>query len=157
MGKNSDNIHEVFNSFENIYKIAKDKRLARIGDNIVNLAYSLAVFISTKKSAGKKVPGKILSAALRRTRLREYAGSHQDAHGLADAVEALIGYCWLKKTITIDSMVEILVENIGKNLQTDSVFEVTVKAFKKLLEKIDTILTKEFNNRESLKNGERTH
>ncbi|MEM2109974.1 MAG: ribonuclease III family protein [Candidatus Odinarchaeota archaeon] len=147
MGKNSYNIHEFFSSFENIYKIAKDKRLSRIGDNVVNLAYSLAVFISTNKSAGKKVPGKILSSALRGTRLREYAGRRRDAHGLADVVEALVGYCWLKKTITIDSMVEILVENMGEGLQTGGGVEVTVKAFKKLLEKIDIILTREFNNR----------
>ncbi len=146
MEKNSKLIQEFLKSFNNIHKIAKDKILARIGDNVVNLAYSLAVFILTNRNAGKKVPGKILSTALRESNLRIYAGSHQDAHSLADTVEALIGYCWLKGDLTINIMVDILTENMSSNIKANGCFE-SVKAFKKILEKIELTLNKDLLNR----------
>ncbi len=153
MEKNSKLIREFLNSFTSIYKIAKDKNLARIGDNIVNLAYSLAVFILTNRKAGKKVPGKILSTALRESNLRIYAGSRRDSHSLADVVEALIGYCWLKGEFPINKIVEILTENMASSVKAEGCFE-SVKAFKKLLEEVDLILSKEFFKQDSLKNGE---
>ncbi|WEU39644.1 MAG: hypothetical protein OdinLCB4_003935 [Candidatus Odinarchaeum yellowstonii] len=153
MEKNSNLIREFLSSFQSAYKIAKDKTLARIGDNVVNLAYSIAVFILTKRKAGKKVPGKILSTALRESSLRVYAGSRQDAHSLADVVEALIGYCWLKGDLTLDTMVRILTENMDSNIKKRSCFE-SVKAFKKILEEIDSVLSRDCVKQDRLKNGE---
>ncbi|MHA1836172.1 MAG: ribonuclease III family protein, partial [Candidatus Odinarchaeia archaeon] len=121
---------------KNLYSVAKDKGLAKIGDSLVNLTFSLAKSIKLNKITGKKVPGRILSKALRESPLRLFAGKHNDAHSLADAVEAMIAFLWLKGKISITEIVNILSENMDENHQKNDSESNSINAFKKLLRKI---------------------
>ena len=78
--------------------IGTDKGLAKIGDAIVNLAYSVAKSIYLTNSSknnntnrtGKKVSKTILANALKNADMKVFAKSRADAHDLADTVEALV-------------------------------------------------------------------
>ena len=74
----------------------RHKGLARLGDLLTNLLFSLAYSLHSTSFAGEKVAGKTLAAALRSADLRELAPSRLDAHGLGDCVEAMIAYAWIR-------------------------------------------------------------
>jgi hypothetical protein len=138
------NLNSFFPEFENLYKITRDRGLAKIGDSLVNLTYSLAKSIALKRITGKKVPGKILSNALRNSPLRKFAGRKLDSHDLADSVEALIAYSWLKGLISINEISNIMAEAIENNLKLKNEERIASIAFQNLLERIELLLLKEF-------------
>ncbi|MCK4285857.1 MAG: hypothetical protein KAX18_06625, partial [Candidatus Lokiarchaeota archaeon] len=80
--------------------IGTDKGLAKIGDGIVNLTYSMAKSIILTQTnlnnkvlrTGLKVSKKILANSLKNANMKNFAKSRADAHDLADTVEALIAY-----------------------------------------------------------------
>ncbi|MHA1409183.1 MAG: ribonuclease III family protein [Candidatus Odinarchaeia archaeon] len=127
-------------SGDNLYKITRDKGLSKLGDSLVNLTYSIAKSISINKITGKKVTGKILSAAINNTSFRKFAGKNQDAHSLADAVESLIAYTWIKKIISIDEIVDTMVKSIKKNIELKKEEKIATLAFTDLLKKIEELL-----------------
>ena len=88
----------------------RHKELAKLGDPLTNLLFSLAISIQTRRFEGQKVSGKILAAALRLAELRHLAPSRLDAHGLGDCVEAMIAYGWLRGFFTIPEAAQILQE-----------------------------------------------
>ena len=104
--------------------IGTDKGLAKIGDSIVNLTYSVAKSIymtkmSTNKvviRTGTKVSKTILSDALRQSDMKNFSKSRADAHDLADTVEATIAFVWLNNNITIQQMIELLEKSFQGNL-----------------------------------------
>ncbi len=108
--------------------IGTDKGLAKIGDGIVNLAYSVAKSIYLTNNSknnkiyrtGKKVSQKILSNALKNADMKKFARSRADAHDLADTVEAIIAYVWLKNKMTLKEIIEFLADNISGNLSSRS-------------------------------------
>lgn len=153
MESDRDNLDKFLGTFDNPFKIAIDKGLAKIGDNLVNLCYSLAQFLSYSKIGGKKVPNKALAHALRRSVLRRFAGRRRDAHGLADAVEAIIGYCWLKGLISLEGIVHVLTASLRGCLHENKTDEDTSTAFMKLLDDLNPLFSSQFNHKESLKDG----
>ncbi len=88
----------------------RHKELAKLGDPLTNLLFSLALTIQIKRFEGEKVSGKILAAALRLADLRHLAPSRLDAHGLGDCVEAMIAYGWLRDFFTIPEAAKTLQE-----------------------------------------------
>ena len=104
--------------------IGTDKGLAKIGDGIVNLAYSLAksIYLSKKSSGnklirtGEKVSKKILAKALKDAEMKSFAKNRADSHDLANTVEAVIAYVWLKRYISIEEIVIILLNNLSGNI-----------------------------------------
>jgi hypothetical protein len=86
------------------------KDLAKLGDPLTNLLFSLAYSLHSKNFGGEKVSGKTLAAALRFAELRQLAPSRLDAHGLGDCVEAMIAYGWLQGFFTISDAVKVLQE-----------------------------------------------
>jgi dsRNA-specific ribonuclease len=104
--------------------IGTDKGLAKIGDGIVNLVYSVAKSIYLTKATntkavirtGTKVSRTILSDALRHSDMKDFSKSRADAHDLADTVEAIIAFVWLNKDITIHQMIDLLVASLHGNL-----------------------------------------
>lgn len=131
--------------------IGTDKGLAKIGDSIVNFAYSVAKSIFLTKNSvnkktirtGKKVNKIILADALRKANLKIYAKTRADAHDLADTVEALIAYVWLTGKVNLESMINIISENLSGDFQsrTDETKNATT-AFTKLLDYIKNYLPK---------------
>ncbi|MFO7797193.1 MAG: ribonuclease III family protein [Promethearchaeati archaeon] len=138
---------------ENIPKTKKaigtDKGLAKIGDGIVNFTYSLAksIYLSKKLSGkkiirtGEKVSKNILSKALKDAEMKSFAKNRADSHDLANTVEAVIAYVWLKRDISIEEIVIILLNNLSGNI-SHRIREVdnAAKAFTRLLLEIKKYL-----------------
>ena len=96
--------------------IGTDKGLAKIGDGVINLAFSVAksIFLtsnSTNKKivrTGLKVNRNILSNALKNANMKDFAKRRGDAHDLADTVEAIIAYVWLSEKMTLSDIIDFL-------------------------------------------------
>lgn len=129
--------------------IGTDKGLAKIGDGIVNLAYSVAKSIFLTKNnqndkivrTGKKVSKNILDTALKNAKMKSFARTRADAHDLADTVEALIAYVWFINKMTIKDIIDFLVDNLSGNLynRNEEIKNATV-AFTNLLNHIKKFL-----------------
>ena len=121
--------------------IGTDKGLAKIGDGIVNLTYSMAksIYLTKKNSknilrTGLKVSKKILSNALKNAEMKSFARSRADAHDLADTVESILAYLWLSNKITLHEIIDFLTENLSGDLhnRTEEIHSAT-EAFTNLL------------------------
>jgi hypothetical protein len=97
---------------DSVESAVRRKDLARLGDSLTNLLYSLAESLVKSRFEGGKVSGKTLAAALRLSNLRHLAPSRLDAHGLGDSVEALIAYKWIKGNLNIPEAAAFLAREI---------------------------------------------
>ena len=105
--------------------IGTDKGLAKIGDGIVNLAYSVAKSIYLTRNnlnkevvrTGLKVSKKILSNALKNANMKSFAKNRADAHDLANTVEAIVAYVWLSNKMSLKEIIDFLTENFSGTLQ----------------------------------------
>jgi len=129
-------------------KIGTDKGLAKIGDGLVNLAYSTAksLYLSNKAASkqirtGLKVSQTILSHALKNADMKFFARTRADSHDLADTVEALVAYIWLNNDMTLTEIIDFLLENLSGDLynRTQEI-ESATKAFTTLLNHIKKFL-----------------
>lgn len=130
-------------------RIGTDKGLAKIGDGIVNLSYSLAKSIyltqnSKNKNAnrtGMKVSKNILAEALKTANMKGFAKNRADAHDMADTVEALVAYVYLDKLMSIDDITNHLLKGLSGNLlNRQEEIESARKAFTNLLIKLKQYL-----------------
>lgn len=104
--------------------IGTDKGLAKIGDGIVNVSYSVAksIFLTNNNPnnkivrTGKKVGKNILETALKNANMKQFARSRANAHDLADTVESLVAYVWLSNKMTLKEIINFLVENLSGDL-----------------------------------------
>ncbi|MFX1345708.1 MAG: ribonuclease III family protein [Promethearchaeota archaeon] len=104
--------------------LGTDKGLAKLGDAIVNLTYSMAKSIYLTKNnpnnkvlrTGVKVSKKILATALKNANMRKFAKTRADAHDFADTAEALVAYVWLSKKISLDEIINYLLKNLKGDL-----------------------------------------
>ena len=129
--------------------IGTDKGLAKIGDGIVNLSYSVAKSIYLTKNSpnnsvirtGVKVSKTILSNALKNANMRNFAKNRADAHDIADTAEALVAYVWIYNKMTLQEIVDVLTLNLSGNL-LDRKEEITraTEAFTALLKKMQEFL-----------------
>ncbi|GAJ02165.1 unnamed protein product [marine sediment metagenome] len=129
--------------------IGTDKGLAKIGDGIVNLTYSIAKSIVLTQTnlnnkvlrTGLKVSKKILANSLKNANMKNFAKSRADAHDLADTVEALIAYVWLSNHMSLNEIIDFLTSNLSGNLtiRSEEIKNAT-EAFTKLLVNIKKLL-----------------
>jgi len=90
---------------------AFDKGLARLGDAIVNLAFSYAKTKVKGKPCGEKVPDRVLSKALD---LAEVPFPRRLDHGeKGDIVEATIARSWMTGTLSLDEAVAVIVKELS--------------------------------------------
>ena len=129
--------------------IGTDKGLAKIGDGIVNLTYSIAKSIYlTKNNAnekiirtGVKVNKKILANALKNANMKNCAKSRSDAHDLADTTEALVAYVWLSNFMSLHELIDFLSSNLSRDLTLrNEEIESATEAFTNLLNHIKQFL-----------------
>ena len=122
--------------------IGTDKGLAKIGDGVINLAFSVAksIFLtnnSTNKKivrTGLKVNRTILSNALKNANMKNFAKNRGDAHDLADTVEAIMAYVWLSNKMTLSDIIDILKNNFEGDFRIKSQeLKSATQAFTKLL------------------------
>jgi len=130
-------------------KIGTDKGLAKIGDGIVNLTYSIAksIFLTKNNSnekiirTGVKVSKKILANALKNANMKNFAKSRADAHDLADSAEALIGYVWLSNFMTLHELIDFLSSSLSGDFSLrNEEIESATEAFTNLLNYIKQYL-----------------
>lgn len=105
-------------------RIGTDKGLAKIGDGIVNLAYSIAksIYLTENSSnilrTGIKVNKTILSNALKNAGMKNFAKNRADAHDLANTVEAIIAYVLLNNKMTLNDIIDFLKDNLSGDIQS---------------------------------------
>lgn len=109
------------------------EELSGIGDNFVNFVYSLALSNTQKKPMGKKVSNYVLSKALVKSGVRNRAKRRLKGHEMADFVEGIIFYAWVKRLITIEKCVEMLQKNLKRSDDYYELREVSIDAFAELL------------------------
>jgi hypothetical protein len=102
----------ILNGLNSLTDIGRSKDLARIGDSIINLAFSLAYSRICGRFEGIKLSKKVQAQALRDAGLRECTQLRADAHDLADSVEAFCAYAYYKLDFSIEYMAEILHVNM---------------------------------------------
>ena len=129
--------------------IGTDKGLAKIGDAIINLAYSVAKSIYLTKNnlsdkvirTGKKVSKNILETALKNANMKNFARTRADAHDLADTVEALVAYVWFINKMSVKEIINFLADNLSGDLfnRAEEIKNATV-AFTNLLNHIKQFL-----------------
>ena len=91
--------------------VLQDHKLASLGDSYVNFISSLALSVKRGEAAGTKVSSRILSRALKKSKLRIFLPKRVDRHTLGDAAEALIVYAGLREAITIEESVKTLLSS----------------------------------------------
>ncbi|MFX1237381.1 MAG: ribonuclease III family protein, partial [Promethearchaeota archaeon] len=129
--------------------IGTDKGLAKIGDGVVNLAYSVAKSLYLTKTSknkgivrtGWKVSKEVLSPALKNAGLKDFAKNRADAHDMADTAEALVAYIWLGGAMSVKDITDILFDNLDGDFykRTEEIKSAT-KAFTILLEHLKKYL-----------------
>jgi len=113
----------LINDLNSQKKIGTDKGLAKIGDGIVNLTYSIAKSIyltessSTVQRTGLKVNKTILSNALKNANMKHFAKNRADAHDLANTVEAIIAYVVLNDNMTLNEIIDFLKDKLSGDLK----------------------------------------
>jgi hypothetical protein len=119
-----------------VEEIVNDKGLAKVGDGIVNLCYSLAKSQVLGHATGDKVRDSVLARAIRSTEVYRHISRRTDSGRAADAYEAIIAYLWMKGLVTIQG----IVDNLVPTLQIDSKTsrkregEIAALSFQNLLE-----------------------
>jgi hypothetical protein len=106
-------------SYRDLKEILADKALSKFGDALVNFTYSLAKSIVLQTPTGEKVPDKTLGSALRATPLRQQVPPHAKIGTLGDVVEAFLAYMWLTERLSLQHIVEILVDNLKYRALSD--------------------------------------
>jgi hypothetical protein len=129
---------EAFVQHKSIETIMHDKGFAKIGDNVVNLCYSLAKSQVLGKMTGEKVRDSVLARAIRETPVYSYMNRRTDAGTAADAYEAIMAYLWMSGKITIQEVVESLAQTLDIDSTTNRKREGEIAAvsFQRLLEQL---------------------
>ena len=120
----------------------RNKGLAKLGDNLVNLCYSLAKSQVLGEATGEKVKDRVLANAIRSTSIYSKYGRRTDSGTAADAYEAIMAYLWLTGKAAIEEMVTSLTSNIEITSETSRKREdeIATLAFQNLLESLIHLL-----------------
>jgi hypothetical protein len=133
---------ETFVQHESIEEIMNDKGLAKVGDGIVNLCYSLAKSRVLGHATGDKVRDSVLARAIRATEVYRHISRRTDPGRAADAYEAIMAYLWMTGKITIQDTVDTLAQTLHIDSQTNrkKEGEIAALAFQHFLEQhIDSL------------------
>jgi Ribonuclease III len=91
-------------SGDDITSILARKDLAQFGDALLNFAYSLALTEVAGKPKGTRVPDKVLAEAAVRAGLRTHLPRRVGRGEIANGLEALLGYSWLRRHVTLEEI-----------------------------------------------------
>ena len=114
----------LLHGVKDIKLAARDKGLAKLGDEIINFCFSLAKSVFHNKPTGDKVSAKILSGAMKITGLRSLAKLRAKAHDIADAGEALIAYAYLSGVISTEEITQKILVGFKNKKLTSEIDEV---------------------------------
>jgi len=103
-------------SYEKLAKVLMDRKLARFGDSYVNFIFSLALTRAKQEPQGARVSDRVLADAAVKTGLRKFLPRRIKRNDVANSVESLLVYGWLKGFISLEESAKVL----EKNIQTPS-------------------------------------
>jgi hypothetical protein len=131
-------VWDSFIQHNTLEEVLNDTGLAKTGDAIVNLCYSLAKSLVLGRATGEKVRDDVLAKAIRETSLYRRMNKRTDRGTAADSYEAVIAYLWMSKKVTIDSIVSHLIDNLSFDATTSrkKEAEIASEAFKLLLDSL---------------------
>ena len=109
---------DTFVQHKSVEEIVNDKGLAKVGDGVVNLCYSLAKSQVLGHATGDKVRDSVLARAIRSTGVYRHISRRTDSGRAADAYEAIIAYLWMKGIITIQGIVDSLAQTLHIDSKT---------------------------------------
>ena len=89
-------------------KILTDRGLAQFGDALINFACSLALTEKTGQPKGTRVPDRTLADAAVKADLRSRLPRRIGRGEVANSLEALLGFVWLEKLLTMDEILTCL-------------------------------------------------
>ena len=129
---------ESFFQKPDIKQVLSDKDLSQFGDCVVNFIYNVAICRATQKLQGVKVWDYSLAKACKNSPLRSYVGSRKNAGELGDAVEAFIGYLYIKRKSELEYFIDVLTRYIEHDWDKKKISpkELCAAAFTHLLNKI---------------------
>ena len=104
------------NSSLKLEKILFDNNFSKFGDSLVNFLYNSAIYEATKNLQGVKVWDQCLAEACRNSPLRSYIGGRKNAGELGDAVEAFLGFLYIKNSLVLPEMIATLSRFIRNNI-----------------------------------------
>jgi len=121
---------------EDLESVLNDKGLAQIGDNLVNLCYSIAKSMVLDEAMGVKVRDSVLARAIRSTKVYEYVTGRCDVGCAGDAYEAVMAWLWMRGKVTIESIIQHLIPLLELDSTTSrkKEGEISAVAFQSLLE-----------------------
>jgi hypothetical protein len=93
---------------QTLTKIFTDSAMAQFGDALLNFAYSLALTETTGRPKGTKVSDRTLAEAAVKAGLRKHLSRRVGRGDVANSLEALLGFAWLQKLMTLDEIVTCL-------------------------------------------------
>jgi len=130
--------------------LTKDKGLARLGDSLTNLVFSIAMSLVLKRPEGGRASDKVLSQALAEAGLRHLAPKRAGSDQLGDIAESLIAFAWLNHMIEIEDAASMVASEFNETDLQDRRREdqSAIRGFKKLLERITKDLGAGLVNRE---------
>ena len=128
--------------------LGKDKGLARLGDSITNLVYSLAISLIMKRPEGLRASDRILSQALTEAGLRYMAPRRARSGDLGDVAESLIASAWLRNMIDIEDAASLVASEFNEeDLKDRKKGDLSaIKGLKKLLNNIMEQIDQEAND-----------
>jgi hypothetical protein len=117
---------------QTLTKVLTDRTMAQFGDALLNFAYSLALTETTGRPRGIKVPDRTLAEAAVKAGLRNHLPRRVGRGDVANSLEALLGFAWLQKLMTLDEMVKCLkVESITTSENFTKLAEVALARLQK--------------------------
>lgn len=116
------------------YRPFFDKKLARLGDSLVNFVVSAALTLASGEPVGIKVSDKVLNDVFKKSRLGEGLKPPRGLCG-ADVVEAFLGYAWLNDVADTRWAVRVLVENLKENKGVEEALVVLINKIWENLER----------------------
>ncbi len=121
-----------------IKQVLSDKDLSQFGDSVVNFIYNAAIYRASHKLQGVKVWDYSLAKACKNSPLRSYVGSKKNAGELGDAVEAFVGYLYIKRKSEIEYFIDVLTKYIEHYWDKEKMHpkELCAAAFTHLLHKV---------------------
>ena len=93
---------------KNLQAILTDNGLAQLGDALLNFAFSVALTEKSGRPMGTRVLDKTLAEAAVKAGLRRNLPRRVKRGDVANCLEALVGFVWIEKLITLDEIVVCL-------------------------------------------------
>ena len=132
-----------------IKKVILSKKLSQLGDFLTNYVYSLMKIGLKGERGAVHVWDKSLATAAKNSGLKKYFPSRIRTDGLADGVEALIAFIYLKGIMSLNEMVDILNQGVRNGDFVNSIKEKRAceKSFELLINEIISRAREIFNEK----------